>query len=207
MKGDCNSGWAFAAASQIESDAMINLNEPYYTLSPQQLIECNSASNGCDGGKTITAYNYVYEIGGIEQESDYPYTSYYGTSSLCKAVSSKFKIQVNKFVQIVRFDNDKNDTIEVAMRSYLFNDGPLSVEVDASDWDSYTGGIKSTCGDDETNHAAQVVGIFTGDDNGYYKIRNSWGTSWGESGYMYLGYKKNLCLIATAPIWTEVEKY
>ena len=93
------------------------------------------------------------------------------------------------------------------MSSQLY-ENTLSVEVDASDWDSYTGGIKSTCGTGKTNHAVQVVGMYRDSDtSGYWYLRNSWGTSWGDKGYMYLKMFDNLCYITKSPIHTSAEKY
>ena len=76
------------------------------------------------------------------------------------------------------------------MASYVGSTGPLSIIVDASAWSSYTGGILSTCGT-SLDHAVQAVGIDTA--AGYWKVRNSWGTSWGEAGFIRLAYGKNLC--------------
>ena len=146
------------------------MNDAYYTLSPQQLIECNSASNGCDGGTTITAYNYVYEIGGIEQESAYPYTSFYGqTGGPCAAQKSEEVISVKSYTVV---------SGETDMTNYVLSTGPLSVCLDASNWSSYTGGILSKCGN-QVDHCVQAVGVDTNSDSPYWLVRNSWGTDWG----------------------------
>jgi len=193
-QGYCGSCWAFSATEQIESDAMRTLGVSY-VLSPQQITSCDTTSYGCNGGWTENAYNYVKKAGGIETEADYPYTSYYGKTGTCSASSSKFKIGVSKYTTI---------SGETNMASYVKATGPLSVCLDASSWNSYTGGIMSTCGK-QVDHCVQAVGV-DATSTGYWKVRNSWGTSWGESGYIRLKYGQNTCNIANDPTYATVVK-
>jgi C1A family cysteine protease len=84
---------------------------------------------------------------------------------------------------------------ESSMANYVKATGPLSIAVDASKWNSYRGGImsSSSCGN-RINHAVQAVGV---DTSSYWKVRNSWGKSWGESGFIRLEYGKNTCGLAS----------
>jgi len=192
-QGYCGSCWAFSASEQIESDAMRMLGKTY-TLSPEQLVDCDSRSSGCDGGWPEWAYSYVNRAGGIQTEASYPYSAYYGREGSCKADDSKFVVTVTSYTTIT--------TGESAMATYMKSTGTLSVCIDASNWSSYTGGIMSVCGT-SVNHAVQAVGV---DDssNGYWKVRNSWGESWGESGFIRLAYGKNTCNIKYKPSYTAV---
>ena len=88
------------------------------------------------------------------------------------------------------------------MASYVGSTGPLSVCVDANSWSTYTGGIMSTCGT-SVDHCVQAVGIDT--SAGYWKVRNSWGTSWGESGFIRLEYGSNTCEIASDANYATTE--
>ena len=192
-QGYCGSCWAFSASEQIESDAMRTLGVSY-TLSPEQLVECDTRSSGCNGGWPEWAYDYVKRAGGIETESDYPYTSYSGkVGGTCHASSSKFKIKVTGYSSIKG---------ESSMGSYVSSTGPLSICLDASTWNSYTGGIMSSCGK-TINHAVQAVGV---DTSSYWKVRNSWGPSWGESGFIRLKYGQNTCGLTNDPAYTTVQK-
>jgi C1A family cysteine protease len=191
-QGYCGSCWAFSATSQIESDAMRALGTSY-VLSPQQITSCDTTSSGCNGGWTERAYNYVKKAGGIETESDYPYTSYKGTTGTCKESSSKFVIKVSGYTTI---------SGETNMANYVLATGPLSVCVDASSWSSYKSGIMSTCGK-SVDHCVQAVGV---DTSSYWKVRNSWGTSWGESGFIRLKYGSNTCAITNDPTYATVSK-
>lgn len=187
-QGYCGSCWAFAATEQIESDAMRTLKTSY-KLSPQQMVSCSTKDGGCNGGRQESAYNYIKSCGGQEQEKDYPYSSYSGQSNgSCKEDKSKFVVGVKSYSSVRGEDS---------MGNYVKSTGPLSVVVDASDWSSYKGGIKSSCGN-RINHAVQAVGVDTGND-GYWKVRNTWSSSWGESGFIRLKYGQNTCAIASDP--------
>jgi cathepsin F len=194
-QAQCGSCWAFSATEQIESDTMRTLGKTYI-LSPQQLVSCTPfPSMGCNGGWTENAYKYVTSAGGIEQESDYPYTSMTGKTGSCKADDNKFVVTVDKYYGVKG---------ESSMADYVLSTGPLSVCLDASRWNTYTGGIMTSCGNN-VDHCVQAVGVDTG-NNGYWKVRNSWGTSWGENGYIRLSYGHNTCDITNDPTYTKVSK-
>ena len=73
-QGYCGSCWAFSTVEQVESDTMRLLDEDF-TLSTQQLTSCDTGNSGCNGGWTTTAYDYIEQVGGLVQESAYPYVS------------------------------------------------------------------------------------------------------------------------------------
>jgi C1A family cysteine protease len=90
------------------------------------------------------------------------------------------------------------------MAAYVGAHGPLSIIVDASEWQTYTSGILSTCGT-SVDHAVQVVGVDT--YNGWWKVRNSWNTTWGEAGYIYLAYGADTCAITTDANYCDAADY
>jgi C1A family cysteine protease len=185
-QGYCGSCWAFAASEQIESDAMRQLKTSY-VLGPQQMVSCDKKDGGCNGGRQETAYSYIQSCGGQEQEKDYPYTSgKSGQNGSCQENKNKFVLGVKSY-HTVRGES--------SMANYVKSSGPLSIAVDASTWNSYRGGIMSNCGT-RINHAVQAVGVDTS-KGGYWKVRNSWGKSWGESGYIRLAYGQNTCGLAS----------
>jgi len=187
-QGYCGSCWAFSATEQIESDYMREHSQTVI-LSPEQVTQCTTGSSGCNGGWTESAYNYVQREGGLETESDYPYTSYQGITGSCHD-GGDYKVGITGY---------KTLKGESAMASYVQSTGPLSVCLDASSWNSYHGGIMTNCGN-RVDHCVQAVGVDTG-ANGYWKVRNSWGTSWGESGYIRLSYGDNTCDITNDPTY------
>ena len=155
-QGSCGSCWAFSATEQIESDTIRTLGVSY-VLSPQQLVSCDNTSFGCDGGWTEHAYNYVKRAGGIELNSDYPYTS--PPTGTCQANKGKFKIAVDGYYTISGESN---------MANYVTSTGPLSVCLDASTWSSYTGGVMTNC-PKQVNHCVQAVGV---DTSSAWKVNN-----------------------------------
>ncbi len=187
-QGYCGSCWAFSATEQIESDSIrLGLLTTSDTLSPEQIVQCDSIDEGCDGGNTETAFEYVMYAGGIESESNYPYTSYYDKTGLCTSNATDYVVTVSSYTKIADEDS---------MISYVLSTGPLSICLDASSWSSYVSGIITTCGKD-VDHCVQAVGINL--DEGYWIVRNSWGTEWGDAGYIYLASGENMCDISYDP--------
>jgi len=191
----CGSCWAFSAAEQIESDSMRTLGKKW-TLSPEQIVQCDRTSSGCNGGWTEHAYNYVKSNGGLCTESEYPYTSGRGVTGQCQTNSKNDYVVTVSSYSTVRGES--------SMASYVQKTGPLSVCVDASKWNTYTGGIMSSCGN-RVDHCVQAVGV-DASNNGYWKVRNSWGVTWGESGFIRLAYGKNMCDITNDPTYVSVKK-
>jgi len=190
-QGYCGSCWAFSVTEQTESDFM-RAGGAQTILSAQQVTSCTqyilAAVGGCAGGKPETGYTYAE--GGLETDADYPYTSGdKGVTGTCQSDPSKFVVKTTSYTNVANSASD-----EAKMGSYVAGTGPLSIVVDASEWSTYTGGIMTTCGQD-LDHAVQAVGINT--EEGYWKVRNSWGTSWGESGFIRLAYGKDMCGIAS----------
>lgn len=193
-QGYCGSCWAISAVEQVESDAMISgLMTSKDSLSVQQVVSCDKNDYGCNGGNTETAYTYIGKTGGLELESSYPYTSYYDVSGSCKSSDQKMKISVQGYHTIGSED---------AMEAHVLKKGPLSVCLAASSWASYQSGVMSSC-DKSVDHCVQVVGVDT--ENEYWIVRNSWGTEWGDKGYIYLKTGQNTCYITYDPTYTSVK--
>jgi len=181
-QGRCGSCWAFSATAAIESYAQL-AGKGLKVLSAQQINSCDKRDGGCNGGNTETAYEYVKGAGGIELDSDYPYTSGGGSTGSCKFNSGKVAISITGYKSISRGES--------ALKSGM-NEGPLSLCLAASSWQSYRGGILSKC-DNQVDHCVQGTG-YSG--SSYWKIRNSWGTGWGESGFIRLAQGSDLCKVS-----------
>ena len=146
-------------------------------------------------GWTENAYNYVKKAGGLETEKDYPYSASNGNSGRCSASSSKEVVSVSGYHTIRG---------ESSMASYTQSTGPLSVCVDASSWSSYNSGIMKSCGH-SINHCVQAVGVDASSSGGYWKVRNTCGTSWGDFGCIPLVYGSDTCGITHDPTYADVD--
>ncbi|KAL6070892.1 Cysteine proteinase [Balamuthia mandrillaris] len=197
-QGQCGSCWAFSATEEIESMWFLAGN-PLPLLSEQQVVDCDPTSYGCSGGWPYSAYEYVIQAGGIEGESDYPYTAQDGQCSFQKS-----KV-ISKLVKWYSSTNNRNET---QMQVVLQQKGPLSVCVAASTWATYRSGVLTSC-DNGINHCVQATGFqnMVGNDGNTYpvwNIRNSWGTGWGMDGYIYLERNKDMCALADESTYPQV---
>jgi len=181
-QGGCGSCWAFSSAETLESHLAIATGK-LMTLSEQQLVSCApnpdecGGTGGCQGSTQPLAFKYVQGTG-ITTEDDYPYQ---GSTGTCDKSSIKPVADITGQVDLPT----NNYT---ALMEAIGTVGPVAISVDAGTlgWQLYGGGVmKGKCGSD-IDHAVQLVGY--GSDNGddYWLVRNSWGSGWGEQGYIRL---------------------
>jgi len=146
----------------------------------------------------LGAMEYIMSVSGQEEEVSYPYTSGANMDTgVCTYDGSKAVATISNYYIISDAD------IETNMAAYVQSTGPLSICVDASQWSFYRSGVMTICGN-SIDHAVQAVGVNT--DEGYWKIRNTWGTSWGEDGYIRVAYGSNTCGLTFSSIYTEPAK-
>jgi len=175
-QGQCGSCWAFSTTGGLEGLwKEEHADKPVASLSESELVDCSSSygNQACNGGLMTNAFKYVMAKS-ITTEDEYPYKP---VKQTCKATST------SRFYKIAGYVEVKNcDTLakSLAVR-------PQSVAVDASNWSSYRGGVLSTC-NTRLNHGVTLVGT----KEGTWWIKNSWGTSWGEKGFIRLA-KGNTC--------------
>ncbi|XP_049821346.1 procathepsin L-like [Aethina tumida] len=185
-QGSCGSCWSFSATGALEGQNQIQ-NGKLVSLSEQNLVDCSSSygNYGCNGGLMVAAFEYVRDHG-IESEAAYPYT---GRDGSCKYDSSKSVLTVSGYTEIS--EGDEDDLVEA-----IGTVGPIAVAIDATnELQFYSSGIftDNTCSEYALNHGVLAVGY--GSDN--IIVKNSWGTSWGESGYVRFKRGSNLCGIAS----------
>lgn len=187
----CGSCWAFSATESIESCNFVAGNK-LDVLAPEQIVDCDTTCNGCQGGLPSSAFQYVMGAGGQEWSKDYPYTAGGGQAGQCQFKKSDVAETIRGWSYATQ---EKSET---AMMDAMATKGPLSVCVDASAWQFYSGGVMqpSSCGT-QLDHAVQAVGY----TSQYWIVRNSWGESWGEQGYIRLAYGQNTCGVAQLPTY------
>jgi C1A family cysteine protease len=205
-KQKCGSCWANSAMEQIESDFMLQKGAKFI-LSPQEAVDCNgdkSFRNGCKGGWPDGAYQSGMQLGGFELEADYPDQ---GKDSQTKQPIDKTCLYKQKkaVVTLEGFQNVGKGS-ETEMQQHVGSTGPLSVCLLAA-WKGYKSGILSGCPSNQgTNHCVQIVGYGTDGGKAYWKVRNSWGPSWGEQGHIRLAFGSNQCNINSHPTSTTAGK-
>jgi len=178
-QGGCGSCWAFAAVETIES-AVILATGKTVILSPQNMVSCTlnpqhcGGTGGCAGATSELGYEYVAGAG-IASEKDYPYRGVTGKCDESKPKSAKI-------VSYVKLPENNYTALLTAVATI----GPIAVSVDAEPWMSYSSGVFTGCGLSriDINHAVQAVGYGTDGGRDYWIVRNSWGSFWGESGYI-----------------------
>eukprot|EP00850_Spirogloea_muscicola_P018575 SM000172S03048 [mRNA] locus=s172:45689:49012:+ [translate_table: standard] len=176
-QGQCESCWAMASADVVASAWAISTGT-LLDLSAQQLCDCESGSC-CNGGWPEFALDYVVTNGGLDSAADYPYTAANGTCDTARNARAAASITSWEIIP------------SISMRSLqqAVANQPVIAYVDAStpDFQGYTGGIYMGNCTANPNHAVLVVGYGTETSGQFFwLIKNSWGTAWGEGGYMRL---------------------
>ncbi|KAF8413795.1 hypothetical protein HHK36_001788 [Tetracentron sinense] len=148
------------------------------SLSEQELVDCdvNDGNHGCKGGLMEKAFEFISKTGGLSTEANYPYT---GKDDTCNTgEAAKHAVTINGY-ELVPSKNETSLKAAVAKQ-------PVSVAIEASGYafQFYSKGVfTGTCGNN-LDHGVAVVGY--GEDTGqkYWLVKNSWGTGWGEAGYI-----------------------
>jgi len=193
-QGQCGSCWAFSAVGTVESAYAVAAGK-LGSYAEQQLVDCDTRSDGCSGGYNQYGISYIGTTG-IAAESAYPYTA---TDGSCRSVSKTLTAGSVAGYNSVGKNN-------AALQSAL-NSVPVSITVDADNsWQLYRSGVLSqACGlFGQIDHAVIAVGYDTSADT--FKIRNSWGASWGEGCYVRINnaVSNPYCVYNTAPFTAKI---
>lgn len=187
-QGSCGSCWAFSTIGNIEG-AWYLAGNPLVSLSEEHLVSCDTVDSGCNGGLMLQAYDWLLanNNGNVYTEASYPYKSGAGFSPDCDEGDHVIGASINGHVTIEGGEDN--------MAAWLAENGPLAIAVDASAFMSYTGGVLTSCSGQQLNHGVLLVGYNNSAEVPYWVIKNSWGTGWGEQGFIRIRKGTNECLV------------
>ncbi|KAN0052864.1 hypothetical protein ACTA71_012344 [Dictyostelium dimigraforme] len=217
--GDCGS-WPITAIGATESaHYLANPNDPFPSLSQQNLIDCSNLNKQqCYQGTVNGAFQYIIDNGGIDSEESYPING--GQRGECKYNSSNSVAKI-KSIEMVKSGSESSLESAVSLK-------PVASYIDASlpSFQFYSSGIyyEPSCNSTDLNHSVLIVGFSDSTatttttttttstttkstQSNYWIVQNSWGTSWGMDGYVNMGKgRDNNCGIATMASYPVTEK-
>mmetsp|Transcript_114556 Transcript_114556/g.334951 ORF Transcript_114556/g.334951 Transcript_114556/m.334951 type:complete len:390 (-) Transcript_114556:79-1248(-) len=229
-QGQCGSCWAFSATEAVESQLVLKTGGQYrLDLSPQQITSCAPPTGtygcqGCNGGFTEGAYEYLKSVAGLANSFFIPYEQSLTQTTATKAcpkekvaaLDGPYEQLQGGYAAVSGYsyaappctegscEHQDLDALAAALE-----ETPLSVCVNAGVWNDYTGGVltANACGPmgaDDQDHCVMAVGFNATAPKPYWIVRNSWASTWGNQGYIYLEMAKNTCGLADDATIPEV---
>jgi len=230
-QGQCGSCWAFSATEAIESQLILASGGRYdIALSPQQITSCAPSTGtygcqGCNGGFTEGAYEYLKTVPGLANSFYIPYQQSL-TESTETVACPKEKVAAmdgpymqlsGGYAAVTGYSYAVKPCTEGSCENQdlkglaaALEKSPISVCVNAGVWNDYTGGVLSAAacgpmGAAYQDHCVMAVGFNATAPKPYWIVRNSWASTWGMQGYIYLEMAKNTCGVADDATIPEVK--
>ncbi|XP_074119525.1 cathepsin S [Sminthopsis crassicaudata] len=200
-QGTCGSCWAFSAVGALEAQLKLKTGK-LVSLSAQNLVDCSTddkyKNKGCNGGFMTEAFQYIIDNNGIDSDASYPYKAKDGK---CQYNPANRAATCSRYTELPYGSED-------ALKEAVANKGPVSVGIYASlpSFFLYRSGVyyDPSC-NQQVNHGVLVIGYGNLDGNDYWLVKNSWGLSFGDKGYIRIARNRgNHCGIADFPSYPEI---
>ena len=192
-QGSCGSCWAFATIGNLEGLYAAKVGE-CKKFSEQMLVDCDTSDSGCNGGLMEYAFAYLKKSGVLCFEDGY--TPYKGVKGKCGTCTHEVDMKVTGYKKLGSSYSTWSPVDEDEIKEFLYQTGPLAIALNADLLQTYSSGIldvtSSRCPTSGINHAVLLVGYGT-DTVDYWIVKNSWGKSWGESGYFRIRRGNGTC--------------
>jgi len=179
-QGQCGSCWAFSTTGGMEGSWEIASNN-LVSLSEQQLVDCSKANLGCGGGSMESAFSFEKGVN-VATESSYPYTARDGSCKSSGYTTGIPKGGITGYKSVGSSSSSLMSAIEQ-------NPVSVAIEADQNAFQGYSGGIISSGCGTNLDHGVLAVGY----GSGYFLVKNSWGSSWGDNGYVKISTSGNTC--------------
>ena len=175
-QGQCGSCWSFSTTGALEGAYFIKTGRQV-EFSEQELVSCDKVDQGCNGGLMDNAFKWIEDKGGLCSEDSYPYDSGQGQSSRCHTCKAVNGSRVTNYVDV----QNSTDALALAVSKQPVS---IAIEADKLSFQFYRSGVyKANCGTN-LDHGVLLVGYGTENGLDYWLVKNSWGPSWGDQGYI-----------------------